>query len=103
MIDIGGIKQYVEIKGNNINNPILLFLHGGPGVAQSSVTFDLQEALFDDFVVVHWDQRDSGRSYSKDISEEFMSVNQFVEDNNELVDYLLKKFNKEKIYLVGHS
>jgi pimeloyl-ACP methyl ester carboxylesterase len=103
MIDIGGIKQYIQINGDDIENPLILFLHGGPGFAQSSFINHYQDSLKEHFVVVNWDQRGAGKSYSDDIPKETMSVEQFVSDTDELVDYLMEKYDKRKIYLAGHS
>lgn len=103
MISIGGTKQYIQISSNDINNPIILFLHGGPGFAQSSFANQYQNKLREEFVVVNWDQRGAGKSYSDDLPKETMNIEQFISDTNELVNYLLEKFNRKKIYLVGHS
>ncbi len=102
-VELGGINQYIMIRGRDINNPVLLFLHGGPGYAQISFARKYQEELEDSFIVVNWDQRGSGMSYSLNIPKESMNREQFIEDSKELIDYLCKEFNKDKIYLVGHS
>ncbi len=102
-VKIGGIDQYIMIRGRDRNNPILLFLHGGPGYAQISYARKYQEELEESYVVVNWDQRGSGMSYSYDIPKETMNREQFIEDGKDLIDYLCKEYNKEKIYLVGHS
>ncbi|MBU5426984.1 alpha/beta hydrolase [Tissierella pigra] len=102
-VEIGGIEQYIMIRGRDINNPILLFLHGGPGYSQISYARKYQEELEDNFIVVNWDQRGSGMSFSFNIPKETMNREQFIEDGKELIDYLCRKYNKEKIYLVGHS
>lgn len=102
-VEIGGIGQYIMIRGRDINNPILLFLHGGPGYTQILFARKYQEELEDSFIVVNWDQEGSGMSYSFDIPKETMNRDQFIEDGKELIDYLCKKYNKEKVYLVGHS
>lgn len=102
-IELGGIDQYILIRGKDINNPILLYLHGGPGYSQISFARKYQEELEDSFIVVNWDQRGSGMSYSFDIPKESMSREQFIEDTNELIDYLCEKYDKEKLFLAGHS
>lgn len=102
-IELGGIDQYIMVRGRDISNPILLFLHGGPGYSQISFARKYQEELEDSFIVVNWDQRGSGMSYSFDIPKESMNREQFIEDSKELIDYLCKKYDKEKIYLAGHS
>ncbi len=102
-VELGGIDQYIMIRGKDINNPILLFLHGGPGYAQISFARKYQEELEDSFIVVNWDQRGSGMSYSSDIPKESMNREQFIEDTKELIEYLCKMYDKENIYLAGHS
>lgn len=102
-IELGGIDQYVMIRGSDMNNPILLFLHGGPGYAQISFAKKYQEELENHFIVVNWDQRGSGMSYALNIPEETMTREQFIEDSKELINYLCEEYDKEKIYLAGHS
>lgn len=102
-IKIGGINQWILIRGKNIDNPLLLFLHGGPGAAQIAFAPKFQSELEENFIVVNWDQRGSGKSYSSKIPKESMNVDQFVRDTHELVNYLLRRFNKDKIYLAAHS
>ncbi|MDX8366925.1 alpha/beta hydrolase [Cytobacillus sp. IB215665] len=100
---IGGVDQYVLMRGRSKNAPILLFLHGGPGSAQIGFAPKLQKKLEESFVVVNWDQRGAGKSYSADITRETMNINQFTTDVYELIMTLLSRFNQEKVYLVGHS
>ncbi|NBI29128.1 alpha/beta fold hydrolase [Chengkuizengella marina] len=100
---IGGINQYVLMRGKDINSPLLLFLHGGPGSAQIGFAPKSQKKLEESFVVVNWDQRGAGKSYSSDIAGESMNINQFISDIYELINTLLKRFIQEKLYLVGHS
>jgi pimeloyl-ACP methyl ester carboxylesterase len=102
-ITIGGIAQWISLRSENIKNPIILFLHGGPGTAQISFSRKSQKWLEDSFLVVNWDQRGAGRSYSWSTRKEDMKIGRFIEDAEELIEYLLKRFGQEKIYLVGHS
>lgn len=102
-VKIGGIKQGIVIRGENIENPILLFLHGGPGFAETGLFRHFNHALEKNFIVVYWDQRGAGRSYHKTLNDQPMTIDQFVSDIRELANYLRMRFNKEKIYLVAHS
>ena len=102
-LTIGGITQWISLRSANIKNPIMLFLHGGPGTAQIAFTRKSQKRLEDSFLVVNWDQRGSGRSYSRSLRKEDMKIDRFVEDAEELIDHLLKQFGQEKVYLVGQS
>lgn len=102
-VEIGGMKQWILVRGKNRDNPILLFLHGGPGSAQIAVSSTYFSKLEENFIVVNWDQRGAGLSYSKDIPKDTMTVKNFIHDTKELIEYLLNTYNKKKIFLVGHS
>lgn len=102
-IEIGGVNQYLMIRGNNKNNPVILFVHGGPGQSEIGYIREYQKELEEKFVVVRWDQRGAGLSYSKDIPKESMIMNTLVSDTNEITNYLVKRFNQSKIFISGHS
>ena len=102
-IKIGGVKQTVLIRSKSINNPVLLILHGGPGSSEMAAFRHYNSKLEDYFIVVNWDQRGAGKSYSPFIDKKTMNISQFVSDTIELANLLKNRFNKEKIYLLGHS
>lgn len=102
-VPIGGIKQWLLIRGKQKDVPVLLFVHGGPGGAQIGFARHFQGILEEHFIVVNWDQRGAGLSYSKDIPSGSMRIDQFVSDLIEVTDYLRNRFLRKKIYLVGHS
>jgi pimeloyl-ACP methyl ester carboxylesterase len=102
-VKLGGMDQWILIRGANVSNPILLWLHGGPGAAQMPVAHHFNGDLEKEFIVVHWDQRGAGKSNPKDFDEQTMTLEQFITDAHELTQYLKKRFHKEKIYLLGHS
>ena len=102
-VNIGGIKQFILSRGSNGKNPLILFLHGGPGMAQLGFMPHYQKLLEEHFIVVNWDQRGAGFSFSNNIPQESMNIQQFIDDTIEVTNYLRKKYQKEKIYLVGHS
>jgi len=102
-IQLGGLDQWILIRGHNVDNPLLLFLHGGPGSPEMAAAHKFDRNLEQYFTIVNWDQRGGGKSFSRKISKESMKVDQFLSDAHELIQYLLKRFNKEKIVLVGHS
>ena len=102
-IEIGGMKQWVLIQGRDAHNPILLWLHGGPGSAQMPIHHAYTEELEKEFVVVHWDQRGAGKSNHSGFKEETMTLDQFISDGHELSGYLKKRFKRDQIYLLGHS
>ena len=102
-VKLGGMDQWILIRGYDVSNPILLWLHGGPGAAQMPVAHHFNGDLEKDFIVVHWDQRGAGKSNPKDFDEQTMTLEQFISDAHELTQYLKKRFHKRKIYLLGHS
>ncbi|QOR34233.1 alpha/beta hydrolase [Clostridium sp. 'deep sea'] len=102
-VKIGGVEQAILIRGHNKNNPVILFLHGGPGQSEIGYIRQYQEKLEEKFVVVRWDQRGSGASFSKDIPQETFTIEQFYKDTDEITDYLREEFNQSKIYICGHS
>ncbi|WP_124726538.1 alpha/beta fold hydrolase [Staphylospora marina] len=102
-VRLGEVDQTIMIRGMDVSQPILLFLHGGPGWAQIGFARHFQAELEKHFIVVNWDQRGSGKSRSKEISASSMTVEQMVKDTKELIEYLLKRFGKKKLFLAGHS
>jgi pimeloyl-ACP methyl ester carboxylesterase len=100
---LGGHKQSILIRGENIENPVILFLHGGPGTAQIGFAPKFQSELEKHFIAVNWDQRGAGLSYSKDLKKEDLTIETMVNDAVELIEYLLTRFKQPKLFLVGHS
>ncbi len=101
--EIGGIDQYLIIRGNDMSKPVMLFLHGGPGSPEIAFMNHYNRALEEDFIMVYWEQRGSGKSFSTDIPGESMTMEQFIADTREVSLHLSKRFNQQKIYLMGHS
>jgi pimeloyl-ACP methyl ester carboxylesterase len=102
-IDIGGINQWIKIEGQDDQAPVLLFLHGGPGNSAMSYSDRFTTELKKHFVVVLWDQRESGQTLELNKSPEPLTVSLFLSDAIEVIEYLRNRFSKEKIYLIGHS
>lgn len=102
-VRLGGVDQWILIRGEDITKPLLLFLHGGPGSAEMPLITRFNPALEKHFVVIMWDQRGAGKSYSSKIPKESMNIEQFISDCRELTSLLKERFGREKIYLLGHS
>jgi pimeloyl-ACP methyl ester carboxylesterase len=102
-LEINGSNQYISIHGNDANKPLLLMLHGGPGLSQIGFIRYFTKPLEEHFVVVNYDQRGAGKSYSSSIDKTTMTVAQLLADTFEVIDYLLKRFEKLKLFLCGHS
>ncbi len=102
-VTLGGVEQWILIRASDQSKPLLLWLHGGPGATSLPLASQHDTELVKHFVVVHWDQRGAGKSYSADLSESAMTVEQFVSDTYELTQLLIERFNRPKVYLIGHS
>lgn len=102
-ITLGHMEQWILLRGIDTENPILLWLHGGPGAAQMPLAHALDQDLEKEFLVVHWDQRGAGKSNHTDFDTDTMTFEQFKSDAHELILHLLERFDQEKIYLLGHS
>lgn len=102
-IILGGVEQWILVRGIDEQKPIILFLHGGPGLPMMPFHQHFQKDIESMYLVVHWDQRGTGKSYSENIPNESMNLSQILSDAHELVLLLKKKYGKDKIYLAGHS
>lgn len=102
-VTIGGISQWILIRGEKKDNPILLYIHGGPGSTEMFMSRKMDTEIVKDFVVVHWDQRGAGKSYSPFIPSASYNREQYLSDTYELVSLLKKRFSRNKIYIMGHS
>lgn len=103
--NIGGISQVIKLKCKDISKPILLYLHGAGGNNFSLIANadKLTSKLQEHFVVALWDQRDYGKTFEINKSPKPLTVKLIVDDTKETIDYLLKKFDRKKLYLAGHS
>jgi pimeloyl-ACP methyl ester carboxylesterase len=101
-IKLGGVSQWILIRGNSIEKPLLLKLHGGPGQAEMA-TVRFNRLLERDFIVVEWDQRGAGKSARAIDPQRAMNIAQFVEDTHELTEILLKRYHQKNLILVGSS
>ena len=102
-IQVNGTKQWILVRATDRTKPVILFVHGGPGYPLMWYSRGFDDAFLDDFVVVHWDQRRSGKSYSKDVPVESCTLDQIVADGLEVTEQLKRKLDVEKVILVGHS
>jgi pimeloyl-ACP methyl ester carboxylesterase len=104
-VPIGGIEQWVTIRGQDRANRVLLFLHGGPGDVTSCWAFRLFVPWEEHFTVVQWDQRGAGRTLKKSGSAvaPTLTVDRMAQDGIELAEYLRKHLGKQKIIVVAHS
>ncbi|WP_051556678.1 alpha/beta fold hydrolase [Alkalihalobacterium bogoriense] len=102
-LKINGVRQGIIIESLNQANPLLLFLHGGPGFPIYPAIKAYGTNLQQYFTVCYWDQRGAGMSYNKKETEKPLTVEQLVDDTIEVIHYLREKYSQDKIFLMGHS
>ncbi|GIK71966.1 MAG: hypothetical protein BroJett021_09540 [Chloroflexota bacterium] len=102
-VRLGGKDQAILVRGRSANLPVLLYLSGGPGQSDLPFTRVLFDDLTQDFIVVGWDQRGTGKSYAALDPTQDLTLAQAVADTIELTTYLRTRFDEEKIYLLGES
>lgn len=101
-VELNGRKQWVTIRGHDTDNPVLLFLAGGPGGSQLAATRKNLSGLEEHFVVVNWDQPGAGKSY-RAADFDTLTPEQYIADAHQLTLYLRERFDEEKIYILGES
>ena len=102
-VRLGDVEQSIVIRGRSAKAPILIWLHGGPGMDETGMWRRNNAALEDHFLVIYWTQRGTGRSYDSAIPATSMRLSRFVADLDELVDLMRARFNQRRVVLVGHS
>lgn len=102
-VRLGGIDQWVTMRGSDAANPVLLIVHGGPGEAQWPLSAEYA-AWEQHFIIVQWDQRGAGRTFARN-GETTPDVNlrRIAEDGTELVRYICEQLRKRKVIALGHS
>jgi pimeloyl-ACP methyl ester carboxylesterase len=102
-LELGGVDQWVMMRGKSLTNPPLIILHGGPGFSDTSFFRWFNASLEQAFTVVYWDQRGTGRSFDSNIPKSSMTVEQFIADLDELVKIVCNRSGSEKVVIFGHS
>lgn len=102
-IPVNGAEQYISMRSEKEHAPLLLYLHGGPGDAALPLVLKFHKELEEFFTVVVWEQRGAGKSYYPFTETSEITIDTFIEDIHQIILFLLKKFNEEKVFLVGHS
>lgn len=101
-VTLGGHEQSIQIRGASPDKPVLLYLTGGPGQSDLAFSRVLLDALAQDFLVVGWDQRGTGKSYPS-LDPATLTLQGAVDDTVALTNYLRDRFDEQKIYLLGES
>jgi pimeloyl-ACP methyl ester carboxylesterase len=102
-LEISGQDLALMVRGRSVDNPVLLFLAGGPGGSELGAMRRHSEALEDDFVVVTLDQRGTGKSFPALAPTSTLTLDHAVADAIEVAEHLRERFGQEKVYLVGQS
>ena len=102
-VAINGLEQGMFIQGRDPANPVLLFLHGGPGMPAYWLDRRYPTGLQQHFTVAWWEQRGTCLSYQSGIPPHTMTLEQFASDAIAVTDYLRRRFAQQRIYLMGHS
>lgn len=100
-MNLNGVPQFISIRAEKENAPLLVYLHGGPGDAALPLVIKYNKMLEQQFTVVVWEQRGAGKSYYK--FDGPVTIDVFLNDLHMLVNYLLSRFQQNSLYLIGHS
>jgi pimeloyl-ACP methyl ester carboxylesterase len=105
-VTIGGIKQWINVRGENKDNPMILFVHGGPASPAMPSLWQFQRPIEEYFTVVHYDQRGAGKTYREVDPESIgdtIHIDRYVDDAIEVAEYVRGRYGKDKLILVAHS
>ena len=102
-VEINGTEQWINIYGENVDNPVLLYLHGGPGSSTSDIDYAFTRKWADVYTVVTWDQRNCGKSYDEEQNDIVLTRELLMEDGREMTEFLLDYMGKDKLTILGHS
>lgn len=102
-IDIDGMKQYIQIRGENTENPIMIFIHGGPASPMGYVSAYYQKELESELTIINYDQRGCGRTYYANDCNANSNIDLLVDDLNAIVEYAKERFGKESVIIAGRS
>ena len=106
-VELGGQEQYILARGEHKDNPVIIYLHGGPSSPDTYATYAFTDLLTDRYTVIGWDQRGCGRTYFRNIDTDpdntTATFEQALTDLDELVDYACERFGQDKVIIMGHS
>jgi proline iminopeptidase len=105
-VRIGGIDQWVSIRGADRRNPVLLYIHGGPGYVSIPMSWWFTHGLEEYFTVVQWDQRATGKTYLLTDPAKIaptLTRERMIADTEEMAAWARREFSKDKIFVLGHS
>ena len=100
---INGVRQGMFLRGRSDRNPVVLFLHGGPGMPEFFLAEKYMAALEDHFTFCYWEQRGAGLSGGADAWRDGVTAERLIDDVLAVTDFLRRRFEQPKIYLMAHS
>lgn len=103
---IGGVEQWLNVRGQDRDNPMILFVHGGPASPVTPTMWQFQRPIEEYFTVANWDQRGAGKSYGEtdpDKVADTIRIARYVDDAIEVAEHLKARYGKRKLILMGHS
>src|SRR5690606_30437506 len=103
---IGGIDQWINVRGQDRDNPVILFIHGGPASPLTPTLWEFQRPLEEYFTVVNYDQRGAGKTFlanDPDQVADTLHIDRYVDDAIEIAEYVRKRYGKDKLILMAHS
>lgn len=102
-IDVNGQEQWINIYSEDKNNPVMLYLHGGPGGSTSPMDWVILRKLANDYTIVNWDQRNCGKTQIHDFQDKLITPELMRSDIDTVANYVLDYMGKEKLVILGHS
>ncbi|MBE7385645.1 MAG: alpha/beta hydrolase [Leptolyngbya sp. SIO1E4] len=102
-VNLGGVEQYVLLRGRSRTAPLLVYVHGGPGGSETPFLRIHNAELENDFLTVYWDQRGTVKSFDARLDPAELTIARMTADLGELIDLLLAEFNQDQVLLVAHS
>ena len=103
---IGGIAQWINVRGQDRNNPVILFVHGGPASPLIPTIWQFQRPLEEYFTIVNYDQRGAGKTFNEtapDSLSDSIHIPRYIDDAIEVAEYIKTRYHKDKVILMGHS
>jgi pimeloyl-ACP methyl ester carboxylesterase len=103
-VKVGGIDQWIQLRGEDRDNPVLLVLHGGPGWPNAVFTLPLRP-WEQHFTVVQWDHRGAGKTLGRNgkAGSGEMTFERRVTDAIELIEVLRQDLHKDKVVVLAES
>jgi pimeloyl-ACP methyl ester carboxylesterase len=102
-VNINGMQQKIRVTSNDLKNPVLLWLHGGPGTSEMFINHYCMDTLVNFFTVVHWDQRGTALSFNDTLEKSDISFDKILDDAVKMTEFLINAYDQDKIFIIGHS